>query len=710
MTTERRAASPRWIFALAALFAAPLAAQSIVAPAASTTQRALASWQALDAPTGHEDLATIPLARALQGWRRDASGNLVRTVGSGAPRRVVACALDRPGFAVTQITADGFLRVHRVGGGGHPLFDQAHEGQQVSVLTARGAVPGVFAVANGHFAQQHRADTAVATADDLWLDVGAQSAAEVRALGIDLIDPVVRRIPAWSYAGGVAGNAVGLRTGCAAVAAAARGTVAQGETVFLMTTQGVFGWNGLGAALARLGRIDELTMVVAGGAAQQSRWVRRGSGRAGGADPVIHRVAGVDSIRVVAPAVRFGGTLVETIAEREAEWLLGEVIKVAAVDAGSMPPTRWIELPRTAASAASPATAARAAPAAPTPDRLAATAALLKRLADLPGVPNDEWQVRDAVRAALPQWARTDAQVDAAGNLIVAAGPERDTLVIIAHLDEVAYDVTAIAPDGMLSLRARGGVVASAWEGQTALLHLARNADGSARAPLAGVFVPRDTARTRRAGRMVAWFGLDSAALVAAGVRVGSGITSYKDAVRLAGARFTARALDDRAGSTALIQAVRAIDPATLKRRVLFVWSTGEETGLEGAVALAERIGPNVKRAHSIDTFVSSATPLESPHFAFLPLGGGPVLRAVESSSMVPVAARAEIARIAREAGIPLQVGLTQGGTDGTAFTYWGAPNVPLSWPGRYSHSPAEVLDLRDVERLAALIRSIAQR
>ena len=112
MTTERRAASPHWIFALAALFAAPLAAQSIVAPAASATRRALVSWQSLDAPTGHEDLATIPLERALQGWRRDASGNLVRTLGGGAPRRVVACALDRPGFVVTQITADGFLRVH----------------------------------------------------------------------------------------------------------------------------------------------------------------------------------------------------------------------------------------------------------------------------------------------------------------------------------------------------------------------------------------------------------------------------------------------------------------------------------------------------------------------------------------------------------------------------------------------------------------------
>ncbi len=109
-------------------------------------------------------------------------------------------------------------------------------------------------------------------------------------------------------------------------------------------------------------------------------------------------------------------------------------------------------------------------------------------------------------------------------------------------------------------------------------------------------------------------------------------------------------------------------------------------------------------------TGVSSSTPLESPHLAFVALGGGPVLRAVESSSMVPVAARAEIERIAREAGIALQIGLTQGGTGGTAFTHSGAPNVPLSWPGRYSHSPAEVLDPRDVERLAALITAIARR
>ena len=43
---------------------------------------------------------------------------------------------------------------------------------------------------------------------------------------------------------------------------------------------------------------------------------------------------------------------------------------------------------------------------------------------------------------------------------------------------------------------------------------------------------------------------------------------------------------------------------------------------------------------------------------------------------------------------IPLQVGATNGGTDGSDFVRYGVLHVGLSWPGRYSHSPVEVLDL----------------
>jgi putative aminopeptidase FrvX len=35
--------------------------------------------------------------------------------------------------------------------------------------------------------------------------------------------------------------------------------------------------------------------------------------------------------------------------------------------------------------------------------------------------------------------------------------------------------------------------------------------------------------------------------------------------------------------------------------------------------------------------------------------------------------------------------------------------NVPIGWPLRYSHSPAEVIDLRDVRSLARLVAALAQ-
>jgi hypothetical protein len=90
---------------------------------------AIASWVAVDAATGYERRIASGLASALGGWTADAYGNVVTTVGAGSPHRVVACALDRPSYAVSQITNDGYLRLHRIGAGSrHPLWDQQFRG------------------------------------------------------------------------------------------------------------------------------------------------------------------------------------------------------------------------------------------------------------------------------------------------------------------------------------------------------------------------------------------------------------------------------------------------------------------------------------------------------------------------------------------------------------------------------------------------------
>ena len=43
-------------------------------------------------------------------------------------------------------------------------------------------------------------------------------------------------------------------------------------------------------------------------------------------------------------------------------------------------------------------------------------------------------------------------------------------------------------------------------------------------------------------------------------------------------------------------------------------------------------------------------------------------------------------------------------------FADYGVPDVPIGWPLRYSHSPAETIDLRDVVSLAEMIRVVAER
>ena len=168
----------------------------------------------------------------------------------------MAFSLDRPSYAVSQIRDDGYLRLHRIGPGSrHPLWDQQFEAQQVRVLTATGPVAGVVARSNGHFEPQHAGDTALVTADDLWVDVGAESRADVEAIGIALLDPVGRHLPPWPIAGGVAGPDAGRRTGCAAVvavAAAARQGGIQGRTTFVLSAQA---WDRMGWVSRRSWRV-----------------------------------------------------------------------------------------------------------------------------------------------------------------------------------------------------------------------------------------------------------------------------------------------------------------------------------------------------------------------------------------------------------------------------------------------------------------------
>lgn len=329
---------------------------------------------------------------------------------------------------------------------------------------------------------------------------------------------------------------------------------------------------------------------------------------------------------------------------------------------------------------------------------------VLRELVETYGVSSDEARVRDVVRRHLPSWAQPT--VDTAGNLWVRAGQGDPVVVFVAHLDETGFRVTEIADDGTLVLQNRGGFSPWLWEATPALVHTGDN-------PVPGVFLPRSNPQADQ-GRVSrqpprADVGTNSRAETEAlGIAVGHTVTNPKRFVPLAGTRATGRSFDDRVGSAAQILALRQLDPAELTHEVVFLWVTEEEIGLVGSRAAAEQLGLRAARVYPIDTFVSADSPLDPQNFAVTPLGSGPVARAVDNSSVTPPAVLDTLVGLAQRNALPLQVGTTNGGNDGSAFQGWGVVDVPIGWPLRYSHSPIEVIDLRDLVTLADLIGEIA--
>lgn len=328
---------------------------------------------------------------------------------------------------------------------------------------------------------------------------------------------------------------------------------------------------------------------------------------------------------------------------------------------------------------------------------------VLARLAQEYGVSGREGPVRDLVRSLLPAWVRPET--DSAGNLWAVVGEGDPLVVFVAHLDEIGFRVTAIRDDGQLILENRGGFFPSLYEAEPALVHTP-----AGRVP--GVFTPRDSAVVRRSpGAIRVDVGTSSRqATEALGIGVGATVTMPKGYVRLQGTRATARSFDDRVGCAALVLALQHLDRTRLRHAVAFVWSVREEIGLEGARVAADALGVRPVRVHAIDTFVSADAPLEPRAYASAPLGHGPVIRALDNSAAAPPALVDSLRSLARASQIPLQYGTTSGGNDGSTFLGWAVPDVPIGWPLRYSHSPVEVADLRDVVGLAELVRAVAEK
>lgn len=145
----------------------------------------------MTAVSGLEQRTADTVAALIPGSARDRAGNVVVTLGSGAPRRLIVCPMDEAGYVVGNVTPEGFLTLRRVGRPPSPLFDQWHEGHRVTVWTRGGALSGVVAIPSTHLTRGRTLDLDTPFhVDDAHVEVGATSPAEVTELGITPLDAV----------------------------------------------------------------------------------------------------------------------------------------------------------------------------------------------------------------------------------------------------------------------------------------------------------------------------------------------------------------------------------------------------------------------------------------------------------------------------------------------------------------------------------------
>jgi putative aminopeptidase FrvX len=213
-------------------------------------------------------------SRPARVWREEAShfaeevwgdvhGNTFAAVGLGhRPRVMLAGHIDEIGLQVTHIDEQGFLYADGIGG----WDPQVLVGQRVRVMGERGDVPGVVGKKPIHLMKpdDRRKGSEM---QELWIDLGVDSAEGVRELGVRVGDPVVLAAGLLRLAGDrIASRAIDNRVGAYVVLEALRllseSPAPLAGAVAVATVQEEIGYSGGGARSSAFALDPQVALVV----------------------------------------------------------------------------------------------------------------------------------------------------------------------------------------------------------------------------------------------------------------------------------------------------------------------------------------------------------------------------------------------------------------------------------------------------------------
>ena len=340
---------------------------------------------------------------------------------------------------------------------------------------------------------------------------------------------------------------------------------------------------------------------------------------------------------------------------------------------------------------------------------------VIKTLTELVGPTGDEAPVQEWISARWGAFAQ-DLRVTKINNVLAKVGGHGKRLVIMGHADEICYLVKSISDSGFLHIwpyhqDTRG--FPPRWINplnQPATVMTSTGFVPGYFATASGHVVPH----SEPAGKYNwnDWFidlGSSSREEVdALGVHIGDHVIWSPPTRRLGQNRIVGKAMDDRAAlAIATIAAERLATRDDLAYEVWVASTIQEENGLIGASSITDELEFDL--CLNLDVGLTGDIPAVDERNFPSKLGSGPIV--VYMDGMVHYSRKLcdRLVAVAESNDIPVQRAVFQQyGSDAAEMIRRGVESALIAYPTRYTHSPIEMVDERDIDHCVDLITAFA--
>lgn len=343
---------------------------------------------------------------------------------------------------------------------------------------------------------------------------------------------------------------------------------------------------------------------------------------------------------------------------------------------------------------------------------------LLKALCGIPSVSGFEEPIRNYLMDIWKDYL-SESLVDGLGNLIGmvkshTSVPEKLTILLMAHMDEVGLIVRDITEDGYIHFDTLGGQTDEVLAGQIWEIHtddgLIIGYTGLESGHTMSHFPP--TSKINQKSFFIDVGAQTRAEAEKMGIRTGLSITYGGPSFIQNNHRILAKALDDRFALALITELLETLAKQSMKLpfNLLIAATTQEELGMRGAMVINHSLALQPDIVINLDIGLARDYPLlysqasETPPTSTVPkLGEGFTLTAYDSSMLANPRLIKYMTELARKNNINYQIdSSTLSSQDGCCLqqSNRGIPVINIGIPVRYAHSHLNMMDTRDFDSL----------